>query len=53
MSEGRIRLGGLDNNVAIMSDVHNLLLTACGTSKFAAEFGAKVMRDLEAFDTCK
>jgi hypothetical protein len=31
--------------------VHNLLLTGCGTSRYAAELGAKIMRDLDCFDT--
>ena len=30
---------------------HHLLLTACGTSRHAAEFGAKIMRDLDCFET--
>ena len=28
-----------------------MLLTGCGTSRHAAELGAKIMRDLECFDT--
>lgn len=47
----KIVLGGLDMNREMLGEVHNLLLTGCGTSKYAAEFGAKVMRDLCSFDT--
>lgn len=47
----RVVLGGLDKNVDLMATIHNMLLTGCGTSRHAAEFGAKLMRDLDCFDT--
>ena len=34
-----------------MSAIKNMLLTGCGTSRHAAELCAKIMRDLECFDT--
>ena len=34
-----------------MNTINNMLLTGCGTSRHAAELGAKIMRDLECFDT--
>lgn len=51
MSDDKVILGGLDMNKQKMADIHNLVLTACGTSKYAAELGAKIMRDLACFDT--
>jgi glucosamine--fructose-6-phosphate aminotransferase (isomerizing) len=51
MNDGKVILGGLDKNAAQMATIKNMLLTACGTSKHAAEFGAKVMRDLDCFDS--
>lgn len=51
MNGGRVVLGGLDKNRAKMEQIKNLLLTGCGTSRHAAEFGAKIMRDLDCFDT--
>jgi glucosamine--fructose-6-phosphate aminotransferase (isomerizing) len=48
---GKVVLGGLDNNVEKMMKIKNLMLTGCGTSKNAAEFGAKIMRDLDCFDS--
>jgi glucosamine--fructose-6-phosphate aminotransferase (isomerizing) len=51
MNAGKIVLGGLDTNKELMLKVRSLLLTGCGTSKNAAEFGAKIMRDLDCFDT--
>jgi glucosamine--fructose-6-phosphate aminotransferase (isomerizing) len=51
MDGKRIILGGLDKNAELMETIHNLLLTGCGTSRHAAEFGAKIMRDLDCFDT--
>lgn len=51
MSDNRVVLGGLDTNRTKMTDIHNLLITACGTSKYAGELGAKIFRDLDCFDT--
>ncbi len=51
MNGKRIILGGLDVNVDKMSAIRNLLLTGCGTSRYAAELGAKIMKDLDCFDT--
>eukprot|EP01040_Poterioochromonas_malhamensis_P008138 gene8139-8802_t len=51
MNGGKVVLGGLDTNKEKMLKIHNLLLTGCGTSKHAAEFGAKIMRDLDCFDS--
>lgn len=51
MNGKRIVLGGLDKNIESMKAVHNMLITGCGTSRHAAELGAKIMRDLDCFDT--
>lgn len=51
MDGKRVVLGGLDKNAETMSHIKNMMLTACGTSRHAAEFGAKIMRDLDCFDT--
>ncbi len=47
----KVVLGGLDANAERLSKVTNLMLTGCGTSLYAAQFGAKIMRDLDCFDT--
>lgn len=47
----QVVLGGLDSNAARMLKIENLLITGCGTSKYAAELGAKIMRDLNSFNT--
>lgn len=44
-------LGGLDRNADTLDTIKNVLLTGCGTSLYAAQFGAKLMRDLDCFDT--
>ena len=44
-------LGGLDAKRDILNEIDNLMMTGCGTSKFAAEFGAKLMRELGCFHT--
>ena len=51
MNGKRVILGGLDKNKELLSQINNLLITGCGTSRHAGEFGAKLMRDLDCFDT--
>lgn len=51
MSEDRVVLGGLDRAVNRLRPVRHLVLSACGTSLYAAQYGAKIMRELEALDT--
>jgi glucosamine--fructose-6-phosphate aminotransferase (isomerizing) len=46
-----IMLGGLDAKSEQLSKIQNMVITGCGTSKFAGEFGAKIMRDLFVFDS--
>lgn len=46
-----IVLGGLDSKRNLLEEVDNLMMTGCGTSKYAAEFGAKLMRELGCFHT--
>jgi fructoselysine-6-P-deglycase FrlB-like protein len=43
----KVFLGGLDKNVDLMVSIQHFLLTGCGTSRHAAEMGAKIMRDLD------
>jgi glutamine---fructose-6-phosphate transaminase (isomerizing) len=50
MNAGKVVLGGLDANVELLVAIRHMLLTGCGTSKHAAELGAKIMRDLDCFD---
>lgn len=45
-------LGGLDRNKDKLQYVRNLLFAACGTSLYATQYGAKLMRDMGAVDTC-
>jgi glucosamine--fructose-6-phosphate aminotransferase (isomerizing) len=51
LDNGKIVLGGLDANAKMLENVHNLIISGCGTSLFAAKYGAKLMRDIGAFDT--
>ncbi len=51
MNGRKVVLGGLDMNIETMSSIRNMLLTGCGTSRHAAELGAKIMRDLDCFDS--
>jgi glucosamine 6-phosphate synthetase-like amidotransferase/phosphosugar isomerase protein len=51
MNGKRVILGGLDKNLERMSQIHNMLLTGCGTSGNAGLFASKLMRDLDCFDT--
>lgn len=47
----KVVLGGLDANADRLERINNLMLTGCGTSLYAAQFGSKIMRDLDCFDT--
>lgn len=47
----KVVLGGLDTNADLMATIKTLLLTGCGTSKHAGDFAAKVMRDLDCFES--
>lgn len=47
----QVILGGLDTHKRDLVLVRNMLLTGCGTSKYAAEYGAKLMRDMDCFET--
>ena len=51
MDGTQVVLGGLDTNKELLKSVRHVLLTGCGTSKYASEYGAKIMRELECFDT--
>ena len=52
IDSSKVRLGGLDSNLEELSKIDNMVFTACGTSLFASEYGAKLMRKLGSFDTC-
>ncbi|EGC38088.1 hypothetical protein DICPUDRAFT_149253 [Dictyostelium purpureum] len=49
--ESRVKLGGLEDAKEILLPIKNLIITGCGTSFFAGQFGARIMRYLGAFDT--
>lgn len=49
--EGKVKLGGLDDNRECLLGIHHLLIGACGTSMFAGMYGMKLMRQLHCFDT--
>ncbi len=51
MDGSQVILGGLDKHRKELALIRNMLLTGCGTSKYASEYGAKLMRDLDCFDT--
>lgn len=45
-------LGGLDRNVDKLANIRNLMFAACGTSLYASQYGARLIRDMGAVDTC-
>eukprot|EP01133_Synstelium_polycarpum_P011986 gene11986-13997_t len=49
--DSRVKLGGLEEAKDILLPIKNLVISGCGTSYFAAQLGAKIMRYLGAFDT--
>uniref|UniRef100_A0A0H5RK65 Glutamine--fructose-6-phosphate aminotransferase [isomerizing] n=1 Tax=Spongospora subterranea TaxID=70186 RepID=A0A0H5RK65_9EUKA len=48
---GIVKLGGLQANEESLSTINHLVIAACGTSLFASQYGAAVMRYLNAFDS--
>lgn len=50
-SDGKVKLGGLEENLSVLETIKNLVVSGCGTSLFAAQYGAQIMRFLNAFDT--
>jgi glucosamine--fructose-6-phosphate aminotransferase (isomerizing) len=46
-----VKLGGLEDNKNVMTSISNLVISGCGTSLYAATYGAMLMRYVGAFDT--
>jgi len=53
LGDGQVFLGGMDRRRDEMRGIRHLLLVGCGTSLNAGSYGAKLMRDLHAFDTAQ
>lgn len=51
LSNDRVHLGGLDRSKEKLSKISNLILAGCGTSLNASMYGAKLMREYDAFNT--
>jgi glutamine---fructose-6-phosphate transaminase (isomerizing) len=51
LSNDRVHLGGLDRSKEKLRSIHNLILSGCGTSLNASMYGAKLMREFDAFTT--
>ena len=47
----KVKLGGLDGNREKLLSIRNLIISGCGTSYYAALYGAKLFRSLGIFDT--
>lgn len=50
LNGSRVVLGGLDKNKEHLAQVKNMMITGCGTSKYAGQLGAKIMQDLDCFE---
>ena len=46
-----VKLGGLESNKELLLPIQHLIIVGCGTSLFAGQFGAAVMRKLRSFVT--
>lgn len=51
MHRGRVKLGGLQAKQETLAKINHLVIAACGTSLFASQYGAAIMRYLNAFDS--
>ncbi|GMH58239.1 hypothetical protein TL16_g02564, partial [Triparma laevis f. inornata] len=50
LTEGLVKLGGLDQELNRLSQIKHMTLSACGTSLNAALYGVKLMKHLKSFD---
>ena len=50
-NDGNVKLGGLQSNSDMLLGMRHLVMSACGTSLFAAMYGAALFRALKCFDT--
>lgn len=48
---GNVKLGGMDDSRDRLLAIKHLLISGCGTSMFAGQYGAKLMRQLGCFDS--
>ena len=53
MNEDRVVLGGMDRNLDRLLPIKHLVISGCGTSKYAALYGEKLMKELRSFETCQ
>jgi len=49
--DGDVVLGGLTDNITVLKDIRNLIITGCGTSLNAGLYAKRLMEYLKAFDT--
>jgi glutamine---fructose-6-phosphate transaminase (isomerizing) len=47
----RVKLGGLEQSVNVVSEIQNLIITGCGTSLHAGMYGELLMHHLGCFQT--
>eukprot|EP00386_Alphamonas_edax_P004847 GDKI01015268.1.p1 GENE.GDKI01015268.1~~GDKI01015268.1.p1 ORF type:complete len:702 (+),score=224.42 GDKI01015268.1:71-2176(+) len=50
---GKVKLGGLDDNRERLLKIKHMLLVACGTSLYASIYGERLMEFLGCFDTVR
>jgi predicted glutamine amidotransferase len=50
-ADGMVKLGGLEDNKEFLLRARHLMLAACGTSLFASQYGAHLLKSLKCFDT--
>lgn len=50
-SDSTVKLGGLEQNKDRLVRINRLVIAACGTSFHAGQYGAKLMRQLRAFES--
>jgi len=51
LSDQKVVLGGLDNNIDKLSKIDTLVMSACGTSLNAVRYAEKLMKNLGSFET--
>lgn len=49
--DGMIKLGGMEDNKKMLLSIKHLIISACGTSLYAAQYGMLLLQSLKCFDS--
>lgn len=53
LNSGMVKLGGLESHQEQLLRIRHLIISGCGTSLYAAKYGARLMRMLKSFESVR